>query len=102
MSAEERRWIGAEFADLSYETLDELEEIFKKARAATDAGTWRNLEIETERDYDIHRPILKGQRLETDGEFLSRTTTEKTLEKARDIKEKAEYERLKAKFGDGK
>jgi len=57
-----------------------------------------SIEIEKEYDADSSYYVVVGSRLETDSEYEIRKSNEKKAIESKEAKERAEYEKLKAKY----
>lgn len=91
---EEMRWDGS--------SLDEIVAEVERIRAEY-GDRFTNIKLDKDylHDYDGERTVWRfvGNRLETDGEYNTRIEMIKQREAEQAERERAEYERLKAKFG---
>ncbi len=91
---EEMRWDGY--------TLDEIVAEVERIRAEY-SDRFSNIRLDKDyvRDYDGERTVWKfiGNRMETDAEYAARVNTINQRKAEQEARDRAEFERLKAKFG---
>lgn len=95
------QWKSDEFAYVGECSLDMLEKLVKKARAAEANGSWKDLGLEMQYadTYSESKSIyMTGQRPETDVERIQREAIEKKQKENQAAREREQYEVLKKKF----
>lgn len=78
---------------------EELEELTNKIKEKLEAKEWLDVKLEVEDDYGRMVIVLCGYRRATITEIQEHVNSEARSKKVSEDREKAEFERLKAKFG---
>ena len=96
-----KKIIEADLEDLTYKLEGTLGDLRSKVdRLIQKWGPDASLSIEIEREYDSEyvRVTVRGNREETDKEYSTRLVAEARQKEWQDKRDRAEWERLKAKF----